>query len=1091
MNGRIWQPLAVAGVAMFCLVLTALAWRYDAITGARVINLEFERGARRIERGLMERMHHLETTVRAAQGFVENLDVPDEEAWESFARRLDLGSGANGVVGLAFYRLEKGAARDGDAYLVALAAPNQRLSSLIGRPLIGAPAVLQAIREARASGEFVLSGRFEGPLQRAGAPVAADMVMVAPVHDPGSGAYRGVVALGLSSTLLLDSVFGRTGTDGYAVAVSDATAGAEPFYRAGAPQVLDMLAVEDAGDDAALRQSSAVVVGGRVWRLAVARGETLTAARLAMHGRVELVAGLAFTLVMTFAAWLLVTRRMRAEKLAAEMTEALKESEERYRMLFAGNKAVELVIDPTDGRIVEANAAAERFYGWPAEQLTRMVIGEINTLTPAEVAAEMRRAEEESRTDFIFRHRTASGAVRDVEVCSGPIVVQGRRLLYSIVHDITQRREAERALRDSEIRFRSLFEQSPWATLVLRPDGVIRRANTAWRALRGAASAPTNLLDDPQFAAHGFGDLLGRAGAGESVEVPAVLLEAGGGVAAQWVRAFLYPVRDATGAVDEVILMAEDITERVRAERELAYRHRLLATHLETTPDGVVILDGAWRIAGFNRRFAEMWNLAPDLLSGGDGQALLFSMRSAVEAPAAFEARMRALTSAATDPDGGADRLPGDADGAVGAATWDEITMADGRVFEAFSRMVPPTEEEPARRVWFYRDISERKRLEERLRRALDEQDAMFNSAGEGIAFLRGDRFVRANRVFSELFGYSAAELTECAAADMFPDAAGQKQFLTAVRAALETNGRYTGEHRMRRKDGTLFWCRTNGATLEHRSTRGGTIWLVEDITERREADRRLGELLGDLERSNAELQQFAYVASHDLQEPLRMVSSYMGLLERRHGGDLSEDAKEYIGFAVDGAHRMQGLINDLLQYSRVGTQGKPLEPRDATAAARAALDNLSIAVAEAEAEVSVGPLPRVMADEGQLVRLFQNLIGNALKYHKVGVAPHVTVSAARQEARMWRFSVADNGIGIEPKHFDRVFMIFQRLHARDEYSGTGIGLAICKKIVERHGGRIWLESEPGEGTTVHFTLRAAESGPGTAQPADGMLEPA
>lgn len=1069
MRRGLWQRLAVLGVAVVCLALTVTVWRYDTISRTRVVELEFERGARRFERALMERMRHLETAMRAARGFVEAQPDLDVSEWQIFADNLRLWGWRDGVVGLAYFRHDDGDFRQGGHYIVDLAAPMDRLSLMIGRQVAGAPALQRAIDKARDIGDIVLSGHFKGSLERLEAPLAADIAMVAPVVDPVSGRFRGVVSLGLSAGDLLDGLMSAAGENGYAIAVADAeSVRRAPFYQAGAADALAVLS-GNASDATGLRRTTAVVVGGRVWQVTVAQGKTEAARQLSLDSWLELAVGLGFTLVMTLATWLLVTRRMRAEAMAAEMTEALKDSEERYRMLFAGNKAVELLIDPSDGRIVEANAAAERFYGWPAETLTRMSINDINTLSGAEVASEMRRADEERRTDFIFRHRTASGSVRDVEVCSGPITVQGRRLLYSIVHDITQRREAERALRDSETRFRSLFEQSPWATLVLRPDGVIRRANAAWRRLRDTAMAPSNLLDDPQFAAHGFADLLREAGRGEPMEVPAVLLEARGGRMAQWVRVFLYPVRDAAGEIDEVILMAEDITERVRAERELAYRHRLLATHLETTPDGVVILDGAWRIAGFNRRFAEMWNLAPDVLSGGDGEALLSSMRSQAQSPAAFEQRMRSLASAAVED--GVSRAKD------GEATWDEITMADGRVFEAFSRIVPPTEDEPVRRVWFYRDISERKRLEERLRRALDEQDAIFNSAGEGIAFLKGDQFVRTNRAFTELFGYAAADLPSLRAAALFPDAEEHAAFVTDVRAALASGGRYTGEHRMRRKSGEPFWCRTTGATLEHHSTRGGTIWVLEDITERRESDHRLEELLGDLERSNAELQQFAYVASHDLQEPLRMVSSYMGLLNKRHGKDLPEDAREFIGFAVDGAHRMQGLINDLLQYSRVGTQGKPLEPKDAATAVRAALDNLRISISDTGADIQVAALPMVMADEGQLVRLFQNLIGNALKYHKKNEPPRIVVSAVPEGRGVWRISIADNGIGIEPKNFDRVFMIFQRLHARDEYSGTGIGLAVCKKIVERHGGRIWLDSALGKGTTVHFTLRAVDGG--------------
>jgi len=224
-----------------------------------------------------------------------------------------------------------------------------------------------------------------------------------------------------------------------------------------------------------------------------------------------------------------------------------------------------------------------------------------------------------------------------------------------------------------------------------------------------------------------------------------------------------------------------------------------------------------------------------------------------------------------------------------------------------------------------------------------------------------------------------------------------------------------------------------------------------------------------ELGRSNAELEQFAYVASHDLQEPLRMVASYTQLLARRYRGKLDSDADEFIGFAVDGATRMQTLIRDLLSYSRVMTQGHSLQPADARLACDMARRNLQKSIEESGATVSVGPLPTVHADATQLTQLFQNLIGNALKYCNER-APQIRVDAtAGDEA--WLFSVQDNGIGIESQYFERIFQMFQRLHTRENYSGTGIGLAICRRIVERHGGRIWVESEPGRGSTFHFAI--------------------
>jgi signal transduction histidine kinase len=233
---------------------------------------------------------------------------------------------------------------------------------------------------------------------------------------------------------------------------------------------------------------------------------------------------------------------------------------------------------------------------------------------------------------------------------------------------------------------------------------------------------------------------------------------------------------------------------------------------------------------------------------------------------------------------------------------------------------------------------------------------------------------------------------------------------------------------------------------------------------------KELRETEEELARSNTELEQFAYVASHDLQEPLRMISSYLQLLERRYKGQLDDDADEFIDFAVDGASRMQTLINDLLTYSRVGTRGKPFEPTDTGKVLELALLNLRVAVEENGAKITHDDMPTLSVDATQMTQLLQNLIGNAIKFHKKDTLPEVHIGAERKNSS-WILSVRDNGIGIDPSDFERIFMIFQRLHTRDEYDGTGIGLAVCRKIVERHGGRIWVESEPGQGSTFSFSL--------------------
>ena len=250
---------------------------------------------------------------------------------------------------------------------------------------------------------------------------------------------------------------------------------------------------------------------------------------------------------------------------------------------------------------------------------------------------------------------------------------------------------------------------------------------------------------------------------------------------------------------------------------------------------------------------------------------------------------------------------------------------------------------------------------------------------------------------------------------------------------------------------------------------------LRDEIGERERAEAALAVRADQLASSNAELEQFAYVASHDLQEPLRMIASYTQLLGRRYQGKLDGDADKFIGYAVDGARRMQDLINDLLTYSRVGRRGERIADVNSSSSLDAALANLGAALQESGAVVTRDPLPTVRADRARLTQVFQNLLGNAVKFRHPEIAPAVHVSAIRQEEE-WIFSVRDNGIGIAPEHRDRIFLIFQRLHTRDEYAGTGIGLAICKKIVETHGGRMWIESEPGQGTTFYFTIPLTET---------------
>jgi PAS domain S-box-containing protein len=370
----------------------------------------------------------------------------------------------------------------------------------------------------------------------------------------------------------------------------------------------------------------------------------------------------------------------------------------------------------------------------------------------------------------------------------------------------------------------------------------------------------------------------------------------------------------------------------------------------------------------------------------------------------------------------------------------------------------------------FSRDLTESKESEAKYRGLLEAApDAM-------VVVNQGGDIVLLNLQAEKQFGYRRDELLGQKVTNIIPDGFAERLIADGLRSAEDALAQQIGtgiELVARRKDGSEFPIELMLSPL--RSAEGTLVTAaIRDITASRTAAANLLQKVEELKRSNEDLEQFASIASHDLQEPLRMVASYTQLLSRRYKGRLDSDADEFIAFAVDGASRMQRLIQDLLAYSRVGTRGSNLLDISSEDALRQALLNLRGAIEESGALVTHEPLPTVSADETQLIQLFQNLVGNAIKYHRPGV-PKIHIAAARSSGKKWTFSVQDNGLGIEPQYFEKIFGMFQRLHKREAFAGTGIGLAICKKIVEQHGGRISVDSKPGHGSTFRFALAESD----------------
>jgi len=490
---------------------------------------------------------------------------------------------------------------------------------------------------------------------------------------------------------------------------------------------------------------------------------------------------------------------------------------------------------------------------------------------------------------------------------------------------------------------------------------------------------------------------------------------------------------------------------------------RLLVRNV--TDESIYLLDPEGRIA--------YWNLGAELLKGftagevlGRDHAMLFPREDQdAGVPAALLAEARRLGSVTTE--GWRQRKDGSL--FFASVTTTALYASDGAL-RGFSKLMHDDTD--------YLETRE----------ALKESEVRFRSfvelAADGIVVADEDGQIKlANRAAARIFGYGKGELTHLSIEDLLPGALRSRHSGLRKGYMTSPHPRAMGEGldlKARRKDGGEFPAEVSLTPL--RSSGGLLIAAaVTDITERKQVEQALQDHAEELARSNRELEQFAYVASHDLQEPLRMVSNYTQLLARRYEGRLDADADDFIRFAVDGATRMQQLISDLLDYARVATKGKALAPVEMDRVLDTALLNLEGAIRESSALVQRDRLPLVRGDRGQLVRLLQNLIGNAIKF-RGEERPLIRVSAEMRGDDLM-ISVRDNGIGIDERYGERIFAIFQRLHARDKYTGTGIGLAVCRRIVERHGGRIWLESTPGAGSTFRFTLRKAETHAAAANP--------
>jgi len=617
---------------------------------------------------------------------------------------------------------------------------------------------------------------------------------------------------------------------------------------------------------------------------------------------------------------------------------------------------------------------------------------------------------------------------------------------------------------ESGAKYRGLLEAAPDAMVVVNQAGDIVLLNV--RAEREFGYRRDELVGQPvkNIIPEGFAERLIADGTRSAADALAQQIGTGIELIAKRkdgskfpIEIMLSPLESAEGIL--VTAAIRDISVRRTAETHLAQMEGRYRGLLEAAPDAMVVVNQTGEIVLLNVQAEKQFGYNRDELVGQKVKNII--------------------------PEGFAERLIADGTRSAADALAQQIGTGieliakrkDGSKFPIEIMLSPLESAEGILVTAAIRDISVRRTAETHLAQMEGRYRGLLEAAPDAMVVVnQTGEIVLLNVQAEKQFGYHRDELVGQKVKSIIPDGFAERLVADALRSTEAALAQQIGtgiELTGLRKDGTEFPIELMLSPLE--SAEGTLVTAaIRDITSRKTAEAHLLLKVDELNRSNVELGQFAYIASHDLQEPLRMVASYTQLLARRYKGKLDADADEFISFAVDGASRMQRLIQDLLAFSRVGTKGSDLLKISSEEALQQALVNLRGAIEECGAQITHDVLPAVMADETQLIQLFQNLVGNAIKYQSPGV-PRVHISAVMNRERKWTFSVKDNGLGIDPQYFERIFGMFQRLHKREEFAGTGIGLAICKKIVERHGGNISVESQPGKGSTFQFALAGIE----------------
>jgi PAS domain S-box-containing protein len=1083
----------VAWIILFtCIALTLLLSIYTRKNIEESSKQEFASICNEIEVKLDTRLHAHAQLLRSGAAFFEATDSVSRMEWKAFNDAAKINTNLPGIQGLGYsiiiskdqlqrhiegirnegfpdYTVKPAGQRDIYTSIIYLEPFTGRNLRAFGYDMFSEPVRRKAMEQSRDENVAMISGKVS-LVQETNQDVQPGTLMYVPVYKIGKpintialrrAAIKGWVYSPYRMKDLMEGILGRWDLKQLKriqLRVYDDSVSVKSL-------LYDSQLSDSLKDKGFISQTvvKPVTFNGKQWVLSFTQYNQ----SFWMQDKTVIVfaAGILVSILLFLLFNSLINTRRRAELLAQNLTEDLKESAERFENLFEKHISVMLLIEPESGAIINANEAAIEFYGYAKSELCSKNINDFNILGSEETLKIQWKILSGELKQMQLSHRLKDGTIHKLEVHGTPVHYYRQWLIFAIIHDITERLQTQEKIKESEERFRTMANSTPALIWMSGTDTLCNYFNQTWldftaRTLEqemGNGWATGIHPDDLQTCLDIY---LNSFNARQSFSMEYRLHHADGTY--HWLLDNGMPRFTADGNFVGYIGSCIDITLSKQASitinetldrlQKIASRVPGVVYQFKLRPDGTSCFPYA------SDALNEIYRVTPDEVKENASKVF-----------------------ANLHPDDLAGVAESIQLSAKNLTTWKSeyrVKFNDGTVRWVQGNAIPEKEEDGAI-LWhgFIADITGRKKTEDILKQSEQRYKDLFNLMESlfdhipGLVFQKdkNNNFIKVNKYVAGAHGKQRYEMEGKNLAELYSKEAAEKYYQDDLKVINSGIANLNIEESWQTEDGVKW---LNTSKIPFKDENGivtGVLGMSMDITERKKIEEVLKNYAEDLKKSNAELENFAFIASHDLQEPLRMVSSFLTLLDKKYNSQLDEAGKQYITFATDGAARMKTLIFDLLQYSRVGTNKEEFTSVDLNEMMTYITRILKETIETNHAIITINPMPVITANKTLINELFVNLFTNALKYR--GEKNPVIEVGYTEGPKEYTFFVKDNGIGINEAYYEKIFVIFQRLHGKGEYSGTGIGLALCKKIVDTHKGKIWVESEVGKGSTFYFSI--------------------